>query len=133
MFRLHSFAIKGKKMSWDKHVAVEYARRHAGNSSQKKCAHFVSEAIRAGGAILHNTNHAKDMASNLYAAGFRPVSGEAREGDVAVIQLIPGHPSGHACIYDGHGNWYSDFKQHSMYPGSTWSKAGPAYQLYRRD
>lgn len=129
----NDFAYKGNAMNWDKHAAVEYARRHAGSSSQKKCAHFVSNAIRAGGANLHNTHHAKDMASNLYAAGFRPVSGAPREGDVAVIQPIPGHPSGHACIYDGRGTWYSDYKQHSMYPGSTWSKAEPAYQLYRRD
>lgn len=120
-------------MAWDKHKAVEYARIHAGNSSQKRCAHFVSEAIRHGGAHIHNTPHAKDMASNLYAAGFRPVFGEPREGDIAVIQPIAGHPSGHACIYDGHGAWYSDFKQHSMYPGAAWRNARPAYQLYRQD
>lgn len=48
-------------MDWDKHRAVEYARMHAGSSSQRKCAHFVSNAIRAGGARLINTYFAKDM------------------------------------------------------------------------
>ncbi|WES70398.1 CHAP domain-containing protein [Superficieibacter sp. HKU1] len=118
-------------MSWDKHRAVEYARMHAGNSSQHKCAHFVSEAIRAGGARLINTHYAKDMGTNLYAAGFRAVSGSPLEGDVAVIQPIPGHPWGHACIYDGHGHWYSDFKQQTIYPGGAWGTASPAFQLYR--
>jgi hypothetical protein len=47
---------------------------------KKKCAHFVSNVIRAGGVKLHNTNHAKDMGANLYAAGFREVSGDAMKG-----------------------------------------------------
>ncbi|ECF6076206.1 CHAP domain-containing protein [Salmonella enterica subsp. houtenae] len=120
-------------MSWNKDTAVEYARNNAGSASQRRCAHFVSNAIRAGGARLHNTNHAKNMGPNLYAAGFREVSGAPMKGDIAVIQPIPGHPSGHACIYDGHGTWYSDFVQHTMYPGSSWRAATPPYQLYRHN
>ena len=120
-------------MSWNADAAVNYARNHAGNTSQHRCAHFLSNAIRAGGARLINTNYAKDMATNLNAAGFRPVSGTPLKGDVAVIQPISGHPAGHACIYSGHGVWYSDYKQTAMYPGETWKKAAPSYQLFRHN
>nr|WP_249262848.1 CHAP domain-containing protein [Salmonella enterica] len=120
-------------MSWNKHRAVEYARTHAGSSSQRQCAHYVSNAIRAGGARLINTNYAKDMGPNLLAAGFRPVSGSPQEGDVAVIQPTYGRTEGHACIYDGHGTWYSDFKQRTMYPGDTYRAQQPPYQLYRHN
>nr|WP_225907312.1 CHAP domain-containing protein [Salmonella enterica] len=111
-------------MSWNKHRAVEYARTHAGSSSRRQCAHYVSNAIRAGGARLINTNYAKDMG---------PVSGSPQEGDVAVIQPTYGRTEGHACIYDGHGAWYSDFKQRTMYPGDTYRAQHPPYQLYRHN
>ncbi|AVY98866.1 CHAP domain-containing protein [Lelliottia sp. WB101] len=120
-------------MSWDKHKAVTYARQHAGANSQSKCAHYVSNAIRAGGADIRNTPEARDMGSNLIAVGFKRVYGEPQEGDVAVIQPIPGHPHGHACIYDGSGTWYSDFQQRSMYPGSRYRELQPTYAIYRRD
>ncbi|MBJ9336132.1 CHAP domain-containing protein [Citrobacter portucalensis] len=120
-------------MSWNKDAAVNYARNHAGSASQHRCAHFVSNAVRAGGARLINTNYAKDMAFNLRAAGFRAVYGAPMKGDVAVIQPIAGHPAEHACIYGGDGTWYSDYKQNSMYPGNNWASAAPSYQLFRHN
>lgn len=45
-------------MSWNKDAAVNYARNRAGSASQHRCAHFVSNAVRAGGARLINTNYA---------------------------------------------------------------------------
>ena len=71
---------------WSAHKAAVYARQHAGEHSQKRCAEFVSKAIRAGGANLQNTHYAKDMKSNLILAGFHQIYGEPVEGDVAVIQ-----------------------------------------------
>lgn len=120
-------------MAWDIRNALNYARHHASAQSQGKCAHFVSEAIRAGGANLRNTPDAKNMGPNLMAAGFKRVYGDPKKGDVAVIQSIPGHSHGHACIYDGNGIWYSDFVQRTMYPGSGYRELKPEYQLYRHD
>lgn len=120
-------------MSWDKHRAVQHARGHAFTTSHHRCGKYVTEAIRAGGAHIYNTPLAKDMGAHLLAAGFRPVSGSPLEGDVAIIQPIPGHPAGHACIYDGHGTWYSDFKQRTMYPGDGYRTLRPSFQLYRHN
>lgn len=117
---------------WNAHKAVVYARQHAGAHSQKRCAEFVSNAIRAGGANLYNTPYAKDMRSNLIMAGFHEVYGEPSEGDVAVIQPTEHHPTGHACIYGGSGVWYSDFVQRTMYPGVEYRAVKPAYALFRR-
>lgn len=117
---------------WDAHRAAIYARLHAQAQSQGKCAHYVTNAIQHGGANLSRTNFARDMGNNLVLAGFHPVSGEPVEGDVAVIQPIPGHPSGHACVYDGH-QWISDFVQRTMYPGSGYRRLHPAYIIYRHD
>ncbi|WP_236347101.1 CHAP domain-containing protein [Enterobacter cancerogenus] len=118
---------------WSAHKATVYARQHAGLHSQKRCAEFVSNAIRAGGANLHNTHYAKDMKSNLILAGFHQVYGEPIEGDVAVIQATAHHVYGHACIYDGNGVWYSDFVQRTMYPGPEYREVRPAYAIYRHD
>ncbi|WP_370567617.1 CHAP domain-containing protein [Enterobacter cloacae complex sp. P47BA] len=84
---------------WSAHKAAVYARQHAGEHSQKRCAEFVSKAIRAGGANLQNTHYAKDMKSNLILAGFHQIYGEPVEGDVAVIQPTAHPPYGHACIF----------------------------------
>lgn len=34
-------------MSWDKRVAVNYAKTHAGSHSQGRCAEFTRKAIQA--------------------------------------------------------------------------------------
>lgn len=118
---------------WRPHAAVVYARQQAGVSSQKRCAEFVSNALRAGGAHLHNTHFAKDMKQNLIMAGFHQVYGEPIEGDVAVIQATVHHQYGHACIYGGNGIWYSDFVQRTMYPGPEYRQIKPVYAIYRHD
>jgi hypothetical protein len=71
------------------------------------------------------------MGYNLSAAGFKEVHDNPKEGDIAVIQPIPGHPSGHTCIYNGAGIWYSDFVQRTMYPGLGYRKIHPAFKIYR--
>lgn len=117
---------------WNAHKAIVYARQHAGSQSQSRCAEFVSNAIRAGGANIHNTHYAKDMRNNLIMAGFHQVYGEPTEGDIAVIQPTEPHPLGHACLYGGTGVWYSDFVQRTMYPGSEYRKVKPHYEIFRR-
>lgn len=117
---------------WDPHRAATYARLHAQALSQGRCAHYVTHAVQHGGANLANTEFAKDMGTNLVLAGFHAISGEPLEGDVAVIQAIPGHSSGHACIYDGH-QWISDFVQRTMYPGQGYRQLHPTYVIYRHD
>ncbi|MCD2459353.1 CHAP domain-containing protein [Enterobacter cloacae] len=118
---------------WNAHKAVAYARLHAGQHSKKRCAEFVSNAIRAGGANLLNTPYAKDMKSNLILAGFHQVYGDPLEGDVAVIQSTAHHTAGHACIYGGNGVWYSDFVQRTMYPGPEYREIKPTYAIYRHN
>lgn len=39
-------------MSWDKRMAVNYAKTHAGSHSQGRCAEFTRKAIQAGGITL---------------------------------------------------------------------------------
>ncbi|QFH71130.1 CHAP domain-containing protein [Enterobacter sp. E76] len=118
-------------MSWNKHAAVSYARTHAHSSSTGYCARAVAAAIRAGGVRVEGAN-AKDFGRSLEAAGFTKVYGTLIEGDIAVIDALPGtHQYGHACIYDGSGTWYSDFRQHSMYPGPTYRDIQPHVTYYR--
>ena len=52
--------------------------------------------------------------------------------DVAVIQNIVGHDSGHVCIYDGQ-QWISDFVQRTLYPGQAYRNIQPHYELFRHD
>ncbi|WP_261640836.1 CHAP domain-containing protein [Erwinia mallotivora] len=118
---------------WNAHRAAVYARQHGVSHSLGRCAHYVTDAIRNGGGIsINNTHYAKDMGNNLILAGFYKVSGEPKEGDIAVIQAIPGHPYGHACIYDGR-QWISDFIQRTMYPGQSYRNLHPSYAVYRHN
>ena len=117
---------------WSTPRAIAYARQHALSRSHGKCAHFVTDALKHGGAQLQLTPFAKDMGRNLIAAGFSAISGNPQPGDVAVIQPIPGHPYGHACIYDGR-QWISDFVQRTMYPGPGYRAVHPGYVIYRHN
>ncbi|SMC21249.1 hypothetical protein SAMN02745857_01172 [Andreprevotia lacus DSM 23236] len=79
------------------------------------------------------THYAKDYGLALGAAGFVqvPAKDTYEAGDVAVIQPATGHPTGHMAMYDGH-QWVSDFKQlHGLYPGKTYRKEMPAFEIYR--
>lgn len=75
-------------MSWDKRVAVNYAKTHAGSHSQGRCAEFTRKAIQAGGITLGHTYHAKDYGPMLRSAGFTAIGTYEmpREGDVIIIQ-----------------------------------------------
>lgn len=119
-------------MTWNKYSAVSFARLHAMPKSTGYCARYVTDAIRRGGGLdIPNTGEAKDMGITLVNAGFRLVYDQPQEGDIAVIQSIPGHPHGHVCIYDGQ-QWISDFRQNSMYPGVAYRNLKPHYELFRR-
>lgn len=76
-------------MSWDKRMAVNYAKTHAGSHSQGRCAEFTRKAIQAGGITLGHTYHAKDYGPMLRSAGFTAIGTYEmpREGDVIIIQL----------------------------------------------
>lgn len=120
-------------MSWNKDGAISYAKSHAQPKSTGYCARYVTEAIRTGGKLnIPNTRLAKDMGRTLVNAGFRLVYDQPHAGDVAVIQNIVGHDSGHVCIYDGQ-QWISDFVQRTMYPGQAYRTIQPHYELFRHD
>lgn len=120
-------------MSWKPHEAVSYARLHARMQTTHYCARAVAAAIRAGGVRVEGAN-AKDLGRSLERAGFTLVHGPLIEGDIAVIDALPGTGQyGHACIYDGAGNWYSDFIQHGMYPGPRYRTIQPRVVYYRHN
>jgi hypothetical protein len=118
-------------MDYNGESAATYADGHAGPESRGQCALHVRRAVEAGGVSLDHTPMAKDMGTALRSAGFHEVNDTPQRGDVVVIQPAPGHPDGHAAIYDGH-NWVSDFTQlHGLYPGPAYRNSQPAYQIYR--
>jgi hypothetical protein len=110
-----------------------------------KCAHYVGNAIEAGGVRLNRglNNSAKRYSAYGYGpiledAGFiaMPEGTELTDlqiGDVVVIQPIPKyHPHGHAAMYDGE-HWRSDFNQgKEIYPSARYERVRPAYTIYRR-
>lgn len=76
--------------------------------------------------------NANNFSRSLEKAGFSKSYGTPIEGDIAVIDALPGpNQYGHACIYDGTGTWYSDFVQRSLYPGPQYRKILPAVTIYR--
>lgn len=87
---------------------------------------------RGGRLKIPNTRLAKDMGRTLVNAGFRLVYDQPHAGDVAVIQNIVGHDSGHVCIYDGQ-QWISGFVQRTLYPGQAYRNIQPHYELFRHD
>lgn len=122
-------------MSWNRDTAVSHIRTHASGGSQGFCAQYTREAIQAGGVEIKHTRSAKDYGGPLEQAGFRevPPGSTLIQGDVAVIQPYSGgNPNGHMAMYDG-TTWYSDFRQHTMYPGSGYRAAHPAYKIYRKN
>ncbi|MNB59932.1 hypothetical protein D3C81_32640 [compost metagenome] len=118
-------------MSWKPHDAVLYARQHSHLKSGGHCARAVAAAIRAGGIRVEGAD-AKNFWRSLENAGFTKVYGTPIEGDIAVMEALPG-PSqyGHACIYDGSGTWYSDFTQRTLYPGPRYREIQPKITIYR--
>lgn len=121
-------------MPWNAKQAVSYAQNHALGHSSGNCAHYVREAIQAGGEKLKVTHLAKDYGNNLRLAGFHTIpAGTPLAGDVAIVQPIPGHAAGHMAIFDGH-IWISDFKQyHGVYPGPAYRQIKPPVQFYRHN
>lgn len=76
-------------MSWEPHDAVLYARQHSHLKSGGHCARAVAAAIRAGGVRIEGAD-AKNFWRSLENAGFTKVYGTPLEGDVAVIEALPG-------------------------------------------
>lgn len=120
-------------MAYDAARAADYADIHAQTQSHGRCARYVREAIERGGIRITPTPSAKDMGRSLVQAGFYEVSAPPRKGDIVIIQPAPGHPDGHAAIYNGR-NWVSDFRQlHGFYPGPSYRNAQPRYKFYRHN
>lgn len=120
-------------MSWDRDKAVAYLRAHALKHSSGRCAHYVREAIAAGGVAVEPRHSAKEFGPSLTRQGFAALPGDTtpQPGDVAIIQAIPGHPDGHACMWDGK-QWISDFRQlHGLYPSQAYRDQQPAITIYR--
>lgn len=122
-------------MPWNVNKAVQYLEAHAQPHSTGQCAHYVREAVEAGGVTLVRHVSAKNYGSSLTAVGFLVVpSGPTymhQKGDVGIVQPIKGHPHGHMAMFDGK-HWISDFVQyHGLYPGQSYRDAKPAYTIYR--
>ncbi|HEX4502404.1 MAG TPA: NlpC/P60 family protein [Scandinavium sp.] len=121
-------------MAWNKERAISYLNAHASSQSHHDCAAYTRRAIKAGGINLRSTNFAKDYGPILEGAGFTKIyQGETvRAGDVIVIQDSAASAAGHMAMYNG-SVWVSDFRQHSdVYPGPSYRKYQPAYQIYRK-
>jgi hypothetical protein len=120
-------------MTYSSSAAADYAKAHARPQSHGECAKYVRRAIEYAGAHLAHTLDAKDMGTILLDGGFDEAMGPLQKGDVVIIQPAPGHPHGHAAIFDGE-NWISDFKQlHGLYPGPAYRQAKPSYKIYRHN
>ncbi len=75
---------------------------------------------------------ANNFARSLEKAGFSKSYGTLIEGDIAVIDALPGpNQYGHACIYDGTGTWYSDFVQRQFISRATVQKIPARFYIYR--
>lgn len=73
-------------MSWDKKVAVNYAKSHASSHSQGRCAEYTRKAVQAGGVTLGRTYHAKDYGPMLKNAGFSAIGAlEYGEGNHLIL------------------------------------------------
>jgi peptidoglycan hydrolase-like protein with peptidoglycan-binding domain len=122
----------GVSHPWNKAAAVAYLNRNAEPHSLGRCARYVREAVEAGGVTLIRHESAKNYGSSLVAVGFVAVNTSTYElGDVAIIQPIPGHPHGHATMYNG-DIWISDFRQNNgLYPGKTYRSLRPSFAIYR--
>ena len=119
---------------WDLTKAVAYLNEHAEEHSLGRCAEYVRKAVEAGGVNLVHHPSAKDYGRSLERAMFQALPGRADdciEGDVAVIQPIPGHPHGHMAMYNG-TLWISDFRQpRGYYPGPSYRALKPPVRIYR--
>lgn len=120
--------------AWNKNAAVTYLNTNAAPHSLGRCARYVREAVEAGGVRLIRHESAKNYGSSLTAVGFYAVSPEPSSyqlGDVAIIQPIPGHPHGHATMFNGQ-QWISDFRQNNgLYPGKGYRTHRPSFVIYR--
>lgn len=117
---------------WNKDAAIEYLNEHAETLSGGCCAQYVREAIEAGGVQIRRQRLAKDYGVSLEAAGFDALeSSMPNDGDIAIIEAIADHPSGHMAMYNG-TMWISDFKQlHGLYPGQDYRRLKPPFKIYR--
>lgn len=131
---------------WRVSDSVNHAIRNAKAGSTSNCAHYVSNAIDAGG-LKSPRGDGYQAALNLQKIGFKIIKqGKTSDSDFASIPFKVGDimgmteanykPStkngrkvhvGHICIYCGSQNgWISDFKQKSPYvysskgPGTYW-------------
>lgn len=119
-------------MGWS-HASLGQEHPQARTQGQGLCALHVRLTLEAAGIVLAPTPMAKDMGTALQAAGFFEVEDKPKKGDVVVIQPAPGHPNGHAAVYDG-SHWVSDFRQlRGLYPGPAYRASQPDYQIYRYD
>jgi hypothetical protein len=122
-------------MPWDLQTTLQTLNSRAGRRSLSHCAKYVREAILAGGVVVTPTADAKDYGPRLLAAGFLVSNSPFfKPGDVAVIQDVPGHPSGHMTMFNG-TEWVSDYHQsggiNGYYPGHDYIVQRPPVVFYR--
>ena len=107
-------------MSWDKKVAVNYAKSHASSHSQGRCAEYTRKAVQAGGVTLGRTYHAKDYGPMLKNAGFSAIGAleEPREGDVIIIQPYANGPQSRHTPFTGRSN--ESLSTDCSHPADLW-------------
>lgn len=124
------------KKAFDVQKAINHLNANAAETSQGKCATRVRESLEAGGLKLNRpaSGDAKDYGSSLEAAGLKKIDAanySPQIADVIVIQGTSRSPSGHMEMYNGE-IMVSDFKQtKDIYPGPTYRKEKPSYEIYR--
>ena len=136
--QIQSQADSGNLPEWKLDVALQALQKNVLPASKSKCSKYVRMAIEAGGIrldlSLNSANgDARGFGPVLEGAGFRPMppGTEPQAGDVAVFDAVPGHPRGHAGMFNGL-KWISDFEQKDVYPGDGYRSIKAPYILYRR-
>jgi hypothetical protein len=127
-------------LPWDAYVAAEFLRANARPKSTGQCGAYTRQAIEAGSVALVHHHSAKDNGPSLTAVGSLglprsplgdyPLGGRYFLGDVAVIRAFKDHPHGHMQMYDA-TSWISDFVQRDFWPGPSYRRTQPAFQIYR--
>ena len=117
---------------YDNKKAVTYIENNFNSKSKSMCAWYVMKAIRKGGCYNCYIYPAYAYNDILIQLGFKEISLQNYspiKGDISVLPANSHSPFGHIAIYNGK-YWISDFKQNSIYPGSSYRKV-QTYQIFR--
>jgi hypothetical protein len=122
-----------KSTNFDIDGFVDYMDKHAGEKSNRECAHACGEGLKAVGIDPKGTiGEAKDYGPFLQRHGAEVVPEKdykPQKGDIAVFEGNKDHQHGHVQVFDGK-QWVSDFKQRDYSPYHD-KKSTPPSKIYR--